>query len=184
MLSREHQGPRAILNAVERLANGYGTDIERVRQDLGIAEGQLRDYQARLGKPFTLDAYLSELTALRDQLKAGLSRAAHQQENEEGPSVSEIAAKIKALKAAHNIDATPQRVRQKHSSAEEPVTARIRRRVEGSAANEAIHSDAGTETGIAPTLQLPENSASKPQMSFRERIAMERQRKDDGPSPP
>ena len=46
------------------------------RQDLAIAEGQLRDYQARLGKPFPHDAYLSELTSLRDQLKAGLSEAA------------------------------------------------------------------------------------------------------------
>ncbi len=72
-LSREHQGPRAVLNALERLANGYGSECDRVRQDLAIAESQLRDYQARLGKPFLHDAYLSELTALRDQLKAGLS---------------------------------------------------------------------------------------------------------------
>ena len=52
------------------------------------------------------------------------------QSDEAGPSVSELAEKIKALKAAHSIEATPQRVRQKHSSAEEPVTARIRRRTE------------------------------------------------------
>jgi len=95
-----------------------------------IAESQLRDYQARLGKPFLHDTYLSELTSLRDQLKAGLSGAAHQPDNEEGPSVSELAEKIKTLKAANSIEATPQRVRQKHSSAEEPVTARIRRRTE------------------------------------------------------
>src|SRR6266568_3092072 len=75
-LSREHQGPRAVLNALERLAGGYGSECVRVRQDLAIAESQLRDYQARLGKPFLHDAYLSELTGLRDQLKAGLSSAA------------------------------------------------------------------------------------------------------------
>ena len=45
------------------------------RQELAIAEGQLRDYQARLGRPFAHEAYLSELTDLRDRLKAGLSQA-------------------------------------------------------------------------------------------------------------
>ena len=50
-------------------------ECDRTRQDLAIAEAQLRDYQARLGKPFAHDAYLAELTGLRDQLKAGLSQA-------------------------------------------------------------------------------------------------------------
>ena len=63
-LSRDHQGPRAVLNALERLASAYGSECVRVRQDLAIAESQLRDYQARLGKPFLHDAYLSELTSL------------------------------------------------------------------------------------------------------------------------
>ena len=49
-LSREHQGPCAVLNALERLAGAYGSECVRVRQDLSIAETQLRDYQARLGK--------------------------------------------------------------------------------------------------------------------------------------
>ncbi len=51
MLSRDHQGPRALVNALDRLAGGYGSDCDRIRQDLAIAESQLRDYQARLGKP-------------------------------------------------------------------------------------------------------------------------------------
>src|SRR5262249_17353934 len=67
MLSREHQGPRAVLNGLERLANAYGSECDRVRQDLSIAESQLADYKGRLGKPFHHDAYLSKLTALRDQ---------------------------------------------------------------------------------------------------------------------
>src|SRR5262249_39239403 len=71
MLSREHHGPRAILNAVERLANAYGSECSRVRQDLAIAESQLRDYRERVGKPFAHEAYLSELSTLREQLKAG-----------------------------------------------------------------------------------------------------------------
>ena len=206
-LSRDHQGPRAVLNALERLANGYGSECDRVRQDLAIAESQLRDYQARLGKPFPHDAYLSELTALRDQLKAGLSGTAQEPGNEDGPSVSELAERIKALKAAHSIEATPQRVRQKHSSAEEPVTARIRRRTEAVPASDpAIQPDSpepGAETSPAAksTWQsIAENLASlgiessytrtarpgtpKPQMTFQERLALERQRKDTEPSPP
>src|SRR5208282_5060189 len=95
-LSRDHHGPRAVLNALERLASAYGSECVRVRQDLSIAEAQLRDYQARLGKPFLLDAYLSELTSLRDQLKAGFSTTAQMQDDEAGPSVSDLAEKIKA----------------------------------------------------------------------------------------
>ena len=89
-LSRDHHGPRAVLNALERLADGYGSECDRVQRDLGIAQSQLRDYQARLGKPFPHDAYLAELTTLRDQLKAGLSGAAQEPGKEEGPSVSEL----------------------------------------------------------------------------------------------
>ncbi len=174
MLSREHQGPRAVLNALDRLATGYGSDCDRVRQDLAIAEAQVRDYQARLGKPFVHDAYLAELTSLRDQLKAGLSSSAHQSDKKEGPSVSELAEKIKALKAAHSIEATPQRVRQKHSSAEEPVTARIRRRTESIAASgSANEADAIPVADINP----------QPPMTFRERIVAERLQKPDGQSP-
>ena len=184
MLSREHQGPRAVLNALDRLASGYGSDCDRVRQDLSIAEAQLRDYQARLGKPFVHDAYLVELTNLRDQLKTGLSASGHESGNEKGPSASELAEKIKALKTANSIEATPQRVRQKHSTAEEPITARIRRRTEAILpSNQAMGSDAvspaGTPADHAGTTQ---NSSPKPQMSFQEWVARSRQR-EDGSAP-
>jgi len=222
MLSRDHQGPRAVLNGLERLAGGYGSDCDRVRQDLAIAEAQLRDYQARLGKPFTLDSYLCELTALRDQLKTGLSSGAHEPGKEKGPSTSELANRIKSLKAAHSIDATPQRVRQKHSTAEEPITARILRKefMRQTAADmaaaiwEKTADDASTtstnqrrrnhqrinttNTASDPVIQpddalgaedataarFGQDSSTSQQLTFQERIAMERQRKDDGPSPP
>ena len=74
-LSHEHQGPRAVLNAVERLARGYRADCERTSQDLRIAEAQLRDYQARIGQPFEHAEYLDQLASLRDRLKAGFSGA-------------------------------------------------------------------------------------------------------------
>jgi hypothetical protein len=181
-LSREHQGPRAVLNALERLATAYGPECDRVRQDIAIAESQLRDYQAQLGKPFTLDAYLFELTALRDQLKTGLSGTAHQSDKDDGSSVSEMAEKIKALKAAHNIEATPQRARQKHSTAEEPVTARIRRRTEAVPASvPPIASDATSSAGAAQQAEPTQQSDMKPEMTFQERIAMERRPKEPEP---
>ena len=127
MLDRNHHGPRAILNAVEELAGAYVRECNRVRQELAIKEGQLRDYQKRLGIPFEHDAYVSELAGQRDLLKAGLAGGAS---DEAKSSVSEIAERIKALKAAHKIDAAPERSARRRSSAEEPVTARIRRRAQ------------------------------------------------------
>jgi hypothetical protein len=130
MLSRDHHGPRAILNALERIAGDYGSECERIRQDLGVAERQLRDYQVRLGQPFLYEAYLSELTRLRDQLKAGLSGITPESGTEPGLSISELAENIKALKAAHTIETAPARTARRTTTAEEPVTARIRRRAE------------------------------------------------------
>ena len=182
-LSREHQGPRAVLNALERLAGGYGSDCDRVRQDLAIAEAQLRDYQARLGKPFTLDAYLSELTALRDQLKAGLSCSAHDSDEEKGPSVSDLAERIKVLKATHSVEATPQRVGQKHSVAEEPVTARIRRRQEGNPASDQPIEPVTTPEEEAIRPMALQDSPGMPPTKFQERIALESQQMNNGQSP-
>jgi hypothetical protein len=135
-LSREHHGPRAILNALNWLANSYGNQCDSTQQELTIAETQLRDYQARLGTPFVHDGYLTQLTNLRDQLKAGLAAPPTPQATESQPTVpeeakpmvAELAEQIKALKSANTIEATPQRVGKRRSSAEEPVTARIRRR--------------------------------------------------------
>ncbi len=143
----EHQGPRAVLNALERLANGYGSECARVQQDLAIAEAQLRDYQARVGKPFVHDAYLSELTTLRDQLKAGLSGIHPDGDGESRLSVSDLAERINALKAAHTVEGTPERTGTRRSPAEEPVTTRIRRRVE----MKSVSGSAGQDDASAST---------------------------------
>jgi hypothetical protein len=127
-LSREHQGPRAILNAAERLTETYESQREKARQELAIAQGQLRDYQTRLGAPFAHDAYMEELARLRDQLKAGLSGANPEHGAEPLPPVAELAERIKALRAAHTVEAAPQRLgARSRTAAEQPVTARIRR---------------------------------------------------------
>ncbi len=173
-LSREHQGPRAVLNALQRLADGYESESSRLRQDLAIAESQLRDYQARLGKPFLYDRYLSELTSLRDQLKAGLSATDHQSGKHDGPEVSELADQIKTLKAANTIEGATQRIRQKQLTAEEPVTSRIRRRTPAVRA-------ANASTGIGID-RYPQESAPQDQSnskSFRQRVDSGRQQGDE-----
>ena len=123
----ENQGPRAVLNAVERLARGYGMETERTRQDLEVARRQEQDYSARVGQPFAHAGYLDQLAALRDQLKAGLS-GAEQKDGE--PTVAELADRIKALRAANTVEAAPERTATRRVSAEEPVTARILRKAE------------------------------------------------------
>jgi N12 class adenine-specific DNA methylase len=137
-LSQEHQGPRAVLNAAERLVNGFASECGRIRQDLAIAESQLRDYQARLGIPFPHESYLSELTTLRELLKAGLSGSVPDPSAEPKFAVSEIAERIKALRAAHTIESTPQRANKRSSSAEEPVTTRILRQMESTPTTDAV----------------------------------------------
>jgi hypothetical protein len=176
-LSREHQGPRAVLNALERLAGGYDSECDRIRQDLAIAEAQLRDYQARLGKAFVHERYLAELTGLRDQLKSRLSATARESGEAERPSVSELAERIKTLKAAHTVEAAPQRVRQKQSTAEEPVTARIRRRTETRPTSDNI---IGADAPVPTQLQPPSTQHPSAQpTTFRERLRIEW--RDDAP---
>ncbi|AGA25023.1 hypothetical protein [Singulisphaera acidiphila] len=58
-----------MLNALERLAGSYGRDCEHLKADIAVKQGQLGDYEARLGKPFAHTAYMDELANLRDQLE-------------------------------------------------------------------------------------------------------------------
>ena len=141
MLSREHHGPRAILHAVERLANGYAPECARLRQELAVAQSQLRDYQARLDKPFPHDAVLSELTAVRDRLKACLSGAAAEPGPEPQGSIPQLVERSNALSAASTAETLPDRVGRSHFSAEEPVTARIRRRMTAAFVSEGHGTD-------------------------------------------
>jgi hypothetical protein len=175
MLSRDHQGPRAVLNALERLADGYTAECDRAQRDLDLKHSQLRDYQGNLEKPFPHERYLKELKDLRDQLKAGLSGAAHEPGKHEGASVSEVSERIKAIKAANSLEPTPERDRQKHSSAEEPITASIRRRTAGlSASSPASDPDVAPDGERANTQGSTQNSSVDPPRSFQDRIAMER----------
>ena len=51
-LMRDNPGPRAVLNALERLAGGYEHDCGRLKADIALKQGQFHDYEARLGRPF------------------------------------------------------------------------------------------------------------------------------------
>jgi hypothetical protein len=182
-LSRDHRGPRAVLNALERLADSYPGQAATAAKDLAIARGQLRDHEARIGRPFAHDAYLAGLTELRDQLKAGLSQATPEPGT---PPVAELAERIKSLKAAHTIDAAPERTATRRLSAEEPVTARIRRHREAApdglppSAPEPVAppapmppSESVTPASVHP---FPEPAATiRPQPEFRQRVARARQ---------
>jgi hypothetical protein len=185
-------GPRAVINALDRIIGTYPSQLATARQELGIAEGQQRDYQARLGKPFAHDDYLGELTGLRDQLKAALSGATPEPGAEPLPPASETAERIKALKSAHSIEPSPERTSSRAAvAAEEPVTARIRRRIDLPVAHEAaIETDvpappaepppsaAGAEDEPAPVapakpillhLDVAPNAA-RPSATYRERV--------------
>jgi N12 class adenine-specific DNA methylase len=200
MLSRDHHGPRAVMNAVERLAGTYEGERDTTQQDLVIAQGQLRDHHARLGKPFAYESYLAELTGLRDQLKAGLSQATPEPGT---PSVPELAERIKALKAAHTIDATPERTTPRRIAAEEPVTARIRRRAESLPVIEppVEHERVATPAEMAlidaapasrqeepkhaapaedahPHFPVPPSTGARPKPGYRERIGRETRHND------
>jgi hypothetical protein len=130
-LSRESHGPRAILNAVERIVGTYGTERDKTARDLGIAQGQQRDFEARLGAQFAHTGYLDELTGLRNQLEAALSSTAQQAADAPAPGTGEVVERIKALKAVHTLEAAPERTAQRSAATiEESVTTRIRNRAQ------------------------------------------------------
>ena len=178
-----------MLNAVERTVAGYEGEREKTQRDLDIAQGQLSDYEARLGGTFAHAAYLEELTRLRDQLETRLSASEAAPETDALPPVHVLVARIKALKAAHTIDATPERSATRRSAtAEASVTTRIRQRLQDISAPQPET----TDTDISPvathpptpqpvqalqpalfTTPAPRDSTPKP--SYRQRAARDEQ---------
>ena len=132
-LSSEHAGPRAVVNALTRLANSYQEQCDWHANELALSEQQLSDYRQRLGTPFEHEAYIHELAQLRDQLRLALSeRPNATPETEQSPklSTSELATKIKQLRESHSTDDTTKRSTEKPAStAEEPIATRLRRHI-------------------------------------------------------
>jgi hypothetical protein len=100
-------------------------------RDLGIAQGQLCDYEARLGAGFAHAEYFNELTGLRNQLEAALSGTTQQVSDAPVWAVDEIITRIKTLKAANTLEAAPERTTPRpQAPVEEAITTRIRQRRE------------------------------------------------------
>jgi hypothetical protein len=80
---------------------------------------------------------------------------------------------------------TPRRDRQKQSTAEEPITARIRRRKEALPASDSeIQTNAASKADAALPPASSQDSSMETPMTFQERIVRERQQKDREPSLP
>lgn len=175
-LTRGTHGPRAVLNALDRISTGYDGDISRLRQDLSIAESQLRDYQARVGRPFVHESYQDELTALRDRLKANLAgMTTEPAAGTPAATAAELAERIKALKAAHSVEAPAERTTTRHLDAEEPVTTRIRRQAVARCEDAAPshEPDAFAIPGLnAPGAGVPQRAPKQ----YREHVADQRRR--------
>ncbi len=128
-LARDLHGPRAILNAVERLIGSAEAERDKARRDLAIAQGQQRDYEVRLGAAFPHAGYLATLTDLRNQLEAALSRPAQDGAEASLPPVGVLVERLKALHAAHTLEAAPERsAPRRTATVEEAITTRIRQR--------------------------------------------------------
>jgi hypothetical protein len=130
-LSRDHAGPRAVLNALKRLVDSYPEQSNRTAQELALAEQQLKDYQLRLGQTFTLDDYARQLATLRNQLKLALSERPASEAEEPLPSIDEITSRIKALRDHSSVDAPAKRHAESNAAtSEEPIVRQLCRRLE------------------------------------------------------
>jgi hypothetical protein len=106
---------------------GYRHECDDTQVLLAIAQGQLNDYEARIGVHFTHADYENQLADLCDRLKLGLSDKAGEGDK---AAVGEVAEWIKALRAANSVEGAPERTGSRRvTRAEQPVTARIRPRM-------------------------------------------------------
>ncbi|MFL5328658.1 MAG: DEAD/DEAH box helicase family protein [Gemmataceae bacterium] len=96
MLNRDSQGPRAVMNALQRMALSYDELIAKIQKELALAQNQLHDYWSRKGLAFANEQYMAELTVLRDKLRKALSEKVA----EEQPDATELAGRITALRNA------------------------------------------------------------------------------------
>ena len=157
-LSRDSQGPRAVLNALDRLFSGYPSRSEELRRDLTLNEGKLRDFEARLGSTFPHERFIEELSALRDELKVALSATQQEGGEPKTRSAGELAERIKALRESNTVEAVPFKRPSQGARREQPVTARIRQRAEVRAVEDQVSEpieEQGGEERVAPVEETP-----------------------------
>lgn len=130
-------GPRALLNAAERLTESMASQVRETTEELELARRQLADYRQRQERPFEQEDLLAELTRLRNSLRQALSRSerpegadAAETPEEAAPTTQELSAEIKELLASRQGAETAEPAREAAvSTAEEPIAARLRRHV-------------------------------------------------------
>ena len=158
--------------------SGYAEAEAKTQRDLEIAQGQLRDYEARLGATFGHEAYLKELASLRDRLEVALSSTT------EAFDTESIVESINALKAAHTLEAVPERTARKAASIEEAVTTRIMQRAAEAEPEVSEQPEAQPEQIALPAapaapdrsaevvvFKLPVQRLRKPKATYQQRVA-------------
>jgi hypothetical protein len=168
-LYREDPGPRAIMNAVARLVDGYGNERAWSMKDLDIARGQLKDYQARIGGSFQHGEYLDQLQSLRDDLETALSDKPGEADQEE------IVARIKALRESHTVEAAPERSKRK-ASMEEAVTTRILRgkETEPAKVTKPEQIEMPVQEKPAEIMSFRKPVVNKPKANYRQKVESEK----------
>jgi hypothetical protein len=131
--------------------------------DLAIAQGQRRDYEARRGAGFAHAAYLEALTDLRNQLEAALSSTAQEGADTSRPPGGALVERIKALQAAHTLDAAPERAAPRPTATvAEAITTRIRQREQAETASQP--DDEPSPGAPAPSVPPPATAPEPPAM--------------------
>lgn len=126
-LGCEHQGPRAVLNALERLCRELPEATRQTKEELALSEKQLQDYASKLNQPFTYDSYRAELDRLRGLLKSKLTANVATADTE---SAEDLAEQIKQLSSVSQVDFGCEPSHRKETVAAEAVTTSIKRRRE------------------------------------------------------
>jgi len=181
-LAKSSTGPRAVMNALDRLADGYTEEIDKTERDVTLAREQLGDYRERIGKPFEHEAAFRKLTNLRNQLNTALSQSF--ESGEESPASSgELAEEIKQLLAAQETESALRPSREQQTfTAEQPIAARLRQHIakpQADKVSESIHtsdsqSDISQPAALPTAVPSEQTTAAKitPQPSgFRDRVA-------------
>jgi N12 class adenine-specific DNA methylase len=159
-LSKDSQGPRAVMNGLRRIVESYAEERARAEQEKALAERQLTDYGERLGKPFAHTAHMDELAALRDQLKLALSANQPAEGEQQGSSTAELAEKIKALRSSHAVEAAPARLKPQKDAV------KPRRRADVI----ELPKEPPTEEPTPPPAPPPDDEDDTPPVSFRQQV--------------
>jgi hypothetical protein len=150
MLTREHPGPRAVLNAIVRVAEGHDIDLGIAWTNLRIARDRLASYTAWDESEFPGAAHSAALEEMRGQLQAGLS--GHKEID-----LADVSARAEAAMAGSGggVEAGRERA-EAATSAEEPVTTRILRGLAG-----AVRPVADDEDGEDEAVESTEDEAAE-----------------------